>query len=158
VGKEHRYEVSVEWTGNRGSGTADYRAYGREHTISAPGKAAIAGSSDPAFRGDATSWNPEELLVAALSACHKLWYLHLCAVNGIAVIAYEDHATGTMVEEQDGGGRFSGVVLRPRVTIRRGDDAALAARLHHEAHEKCFIASSVRFPVEAEPAIVHAGA
>jgi organic hydroperoxide reductase OsmC/OhrA len=152
---EHRYEVTVEWTGNRGSGTSDYRAYGREHTISAAGKAPIAGSSDTAFRGDATRWNPEELLLASLSACHKLWYLHLCAANGIAVIAYVDRAMGTMAEEPHGGGRFTRAVLRPHVTIRAGDDRALAARLHHDAHEKCFIASSVNFPVAAEPTIEH---
>jgi len=148
----HTYHARIEWTGNRGTGTTGYRDYGREHTISAGGKAPIAGSSDPKFRGNADRWNPEELLVAAASACHKLWYLHLCADAGIAVQRYIDDAVGTMVEDAQGG-RFTRVVLRPRVTIRTGDDAGLAARLHHQAHAKCYVANSVNFPVECEPVI-----
>ena len=154
---EHTYEVVVDWDGNRGTGTSDYRSYGREHTISARGKPPIPGSSDPAFRGDPARWNPEELLVASLSACHKLWYLHLCAEAGVSVLAYQDIATGTMLETKDGGGRFSKVVLRPRVTVRAEDDVDLARQLHSAAHEKCFIANSVNFPVEHEPVIVREG-
>lgn len=150
---EHHYHVTVKWTGNRGAGTSGYRAYGRDHTISAAGKPDIPGSSDPAFRGDRARWNPEDLLVASLSACHQLWYLHLCADAGIAVLAYRDEASGTMEEDATGGGRFSRVVLRPRVTVRAGDDRSLAMRLHHEAHKKCFVANSVNFPVEIEPAV-----
>lgn len=152
----HTYTVRVVWDGNRGRGTADYRAYGREHTISAGAKPDIPGSSDPAFRGNADRWNPEDLLVAATSACHKLWYLHLCADAGIAVQSYVDDAIGTMVEDAQGG-RFTRVVLRPRVVIRAGDDAALAARLHQQAHAKCYIANSVNFPVICEPAIESPG-
>jgi len=150
---EHTYQVLVEWTGDRGTGTSDYRAYGRDHTVSAGAKPPIAGSSDPAFRGDAARWNPEELLLAAVSACHKLWYLHLCAVNGITVRAYRDQATGTMVEDAATGGRFTGAVLHPRVTIGPNDDSALAVRLHHDAHAKCFVANSVNFPIVVEPEI-----
>ena len=153
MAKEHHYTVTVEWTGNRGTGTSGYRAYGREHVITAEGKPPIAGSSDPAFRGDAGRWNPEELLLASLSACHKLWYLHLCADAGIAVSAYRDEAAGTMVEDADGGGRFSRVVLRPLVTVRAGDDADLALRLHHDAHAKCYVGNSVNFPVEIEAVV-----
>lgn len=153
---EHTYKVAVEWTGNHGTGTSDYRAYGRNHTISAGTKPSIPGSSDPAFRGDAARWNPEDLVVAALSTCHKLWYLHLCAVNGIAVLAYRDEAVGTMMEDTAVGGRFTRVVLRPRVTIRPGDDATLAERLHADAHAKCYVANSVNFPVEHEPVIERA--
>jgi organic hydroperoxide reductase OsmC/OhrA len=149
---EHRYQVSVQWTGNRGSGTSGYRDYGRDHTISATGKPDISGSSDPAFLGDATRWNPEELLVASASACHKLWYLHLCADAGIAVIAYHDHAEGTMIDSAQPG-RFTQIVLRPHVTIRAGDDRELAIRLHHTAHEKCYIANSVNFPILCEPTV-----
>jgi organic hydroperoxide reductase OsmC/OhrA len=144
----HNYKLTVTWTGNRGSGTSGYRDYDRAHTIAAAGKQDIAGSSDPAFRGDATRWNPEELLVASASACHKLWYLHLCADAGIIVTAYEDHAEGTM-----NGDRFERIVLRPQVTISAGD-ADLAKRLHHEAHEKCYIANSLNFPVPCEPVIM----
>ncbi|MHA4870285.1 OsmC family protein [Duganella sp. PWIR1] len=144
----HNYKLTVTWTGNRGSGTSGYRDYDRAHTIAAAGKQDIAGSSDPAFRGDATRWNPEELLVASASACHKLWYLHLCADAGIIVTAYEDHAEGTM-----NGDRFERIILRPQVTVSAGD-TDLAKRLHHEAHEKCYIANSLNFPVLCEPAIV----
>jgi organic hydroperoxide reductase OsmC/OhrA len=154
--KEHRYTATVVWSGNLGTGTSSYRAYGREHEIACGGKPAIAGSSDPAFRGDGARWNPEDLLVSALSACHMLSYLHLCAVAGIVVVAYEDIAEGTMRETGDGGGRFTSVILRPRVTIASGD-LAEAARLHEEAHRLCFIASSVDFPVDCEPEIAASG-
>lgn len=149
-GKVHRYAVGLEWTGNRGEGTAAYRSYDRDHRLFAPGKPAILGSSDPAFRGDAARWNPEELLVASLSACHQLWYLHLCAAAGVVVIAYTDDATGEMVEAPDGSGAFHGVTLRPTVTIASGGDAEQAAALHQQAHAMCFIARSVRFPVVCE--------
>lgn len=117
------------------------------------GKPTIAGSSDPHFRGDVDRWNPEELLVASLSACHQLWYLHLCSDAGIAVTAYEDHAEGIMIEEAGGTGRFSQVVLRPQVTLANGSDAAKALSLHHAAGRKCFIARSVNFPVPHEPRV-----
>lgn len=149
---EHKYRVAVEWTGNRGSGTSGYRDYGRDHVITAGSKPAIAGSSDAAFLGDANCWNPEDLLVASASACHKLWYLHLCADAGVAVLDYRDNAEGTMLDDPRQG-RFSQIVLRPRVVIRAGDDAALAARLHHVAHEKCYIANSVNFPILCEPVV-----
>lgn len=152
--KQHHYAVRVVWTGNTGAGTASYRAYARDHQIAAEGKPAIPGSADPAFRGDAARWNPEELLVASLSACHKLWYLHLCAVAGVVVTAYEDAAEGVMVEEPDGAGRFVSATLRPRVTIAEGSDAAEAAALHRRAHEMCFIARSINFPVGHEPVIL----
>ncbi|CAH2602791.1 OsmC/Ohr family protein [Rhodovastum atsumiense] len=149
--KQHAYAVSVIWTGNEGQGTASYRAYSRAHRISAAGKPDIEGSSDPAFRGDPARWNPEELLLASLSACHKLWYLGLCAQAGIVVTAYEDNAEGTMREQADGAGQFTRVVLRPRVTLAAGADRARAEALHHKAHEMCFIARSVNFPVEHQP-------
>lgn len=154
MSKQHTYTVETAWTGNLGRGTRDYRAYSRDYEIRAAGKPPIAGSSDPAFRGDADRYNPEELLVSALSACHMLWYLHLCAVTGVIVLAYVDQAAGTMIETPDGGGRFAEVVLRPTVTIQRGDDAATAERLHEEAHRLCFIANSVNFAVGCQPTIV----
>jgi organic hydroperoxide reductase OsmC/OhrA len=156
MSRRHTYTADVVWTGNRGEGTSSYRAYGRDHEIRSEGKAPILGSSDPHFRGDAARWNPEETLVASLSACHQLWYLHLCAVAGVVVTAYEDRAEGVMLEEDDGAGQFERVTLRPRVTITAASDAALAARLHHDAHAKCFVARSVNFEVACEPAIVHA--
>src|SRR6201997_853025 len=137
---EHRYAVSVTWTGNLGSGTSGYRDYSRDYEIGAETKPIILGSSDPAFRGDRSRWNPEELLVASLSACHQLWYLHLCADAGIVVVAYTDEAEGSMAETADGSGRFQRVMLRPKVTLAPGSDGAKALALHHEAHAKCFIA------------------
>ncbi|MGA3224165.1 MAG: OsmC family protein [Acidobacteriaceae bacterium] len=147
----HSYSVTVTWTGNTGTGTSGYREYQRSHEISAAGKSAIAGSSDPAFRGDPTRWNPEELLVASLSTCHQLWYLHLCADAGIVIEAYVDEATGVMEESGDGGGQFVEVTLRPNVRLAPGSDHAKAHALHHHAHAKCFIARSVNFPVKCEP-------
>ncbi|MGA2135528.1 MAG: OsmC family protein [Bryobacteraceae bacterium] len=155
MSKTHRFRVTVEWTGNTGAGTSSYRSYLRSHEITAGDrKPPIPGSSDPAFRGDPERWNPEELLVASLSACHKLWYLHLCAVGGIVVLAYVDRAEGLMREDADGAGRFERAVLHPRITVAPGSDIARAHELHHAAHEKCFIARSVNFPVEVEPEIV----
>jgi organic hydroperoxide reductase OsmC/OhrA len=148
--RDHTYEVTVTWTGNTGTGTSAYRAYERAHEIAIPGKPIIAGSSDPAFRGDKARYNPEELLVGSLSTCHMLWYLHLCSDAGIAVRAYQDVAEGVMIESLDGGGRFKEVVLQPEITVPPGTDLDRARRLHADAHAKCFIANSVNFPVRCE--------
>jgi len=153
TGKLHQYTVAVTWTGNRGTGTSGYRDYGRDHEIAAAGKPMIPGSSDPAFRGDPERWNPEEMLVASVSTCHQLWYLHLAATAGITVVAYEDRPVGTMAEDANGSGRFTTVTLHPAVTILPGDDAAKAKALHHDAHEMCFVANSVNFPVDCIPEI-----
>ncbi|BDD10308.1 peroxiredoxin [Fulvitalea axinellae] len=149
----HNYLITTEWTGNKGQGTAGYRSYSRDHRFISQGKADIAGSSDPAFLGDPTRHNPEELLLASLSSCHMLWYLHLCAEAGISVTAYTDRATAKM---DDGSattpGRMTEVMLRPEVTIGVGDpEQALA--LHAQAHRMCFIANSCNFPVRHEPVI-----
>ena len=150
---KYRYSISLEWTGNTGSGTSDYREYERAYRVDAVDHPAISGSSDPAFRGDASRWNPEELLLASISACHQLWYLHLCAEAGIIVLAYHDNAEGVMIEERDGSGRFSEVVLRPEVTLAQGADRDLALQLHGQANNKCFIANSLNFPVRHEAVI-----
>ena len=157
MAKLHNYATTVRWTGNLGTGTSAYRAYSRDHEIRSPGKPAIPASSDPAFHGDASRYNPEELLVASLSTCHMLWYLHLCAVNKVVVLDYEDHAAGSMEETADGGGRFLEVTLRPSITVTAESDLELAKRLHHEAYAKCFIANSVNFEVAYAPDIRHAG-
>lgn len=149
---KHEYRVTVEWTGNLGSGTETYGSYSRDHAIRAGGKE-IAGSSDASFRGDESRWNPEELLVASLAACHKLWYLHLCAVNGIAVLSYVDDAEGVMVTDGAGSGKFTSVTLHPRIVVATGADLDVAERLHHEAHALCFIANSVNFPVNCSATI-----
>lgn len=151
--KAHSYSVQVKWTGDLGQGTGGYRAYERTHEISAAGKPDILGSSDPAFRGDPTRYNPKELLVASLSACHMLWYLHLCADAKIVVTEYVDQPSGTMMEQPNGSGHFTEVILRPLVTLQKGGDATLAKKLHQQAHDLCFIASSVNFPIHCEPTI-----
>jgi organic hydroperoxide reductase OsmC/OhrA len=151
--RRHSYTVTVTWTGNTGTGTSGYRDYARSHEISSAGKPAIPGSSDPAFRGDRARWSPEDLLVASLSACHKLWYLHLCAEAGVVVEGYVDEAAGLMEESADGGGQFVVVTLRPQVKLAPGSDRAKALSLHHDAHAKCFMARSVNFPVKCEPLI-----
>ena len=147
----HQYRVTMRWTGNLGQGTSGYRAYSRAHEITSAGKGMVACSSDPAFRGDASRYNPEELLVGSLSGCHMLWYLHLCADAGVVVEEYVDQPEGTMMEGSGGGGRFTEIVLRPRVRLAVPDDEARAHALHQRAHEFCFIANSMNFPVRVEP-------
>ena len=143
----HHYSLALEWTGNLGTGTSGYRDYARNHTISAPGKPDLLGSADGSFRGDTARWNPEELLLASLSACHQLWFLHLCADAGLVVESYQDAPTGEMQTHADGAGEFISVVLNPEVALTRPIDAAHLASLHEQAHARCFIARSVNFPV-----------
>ncbi|MBI3542720.1 MAG: OsmC family protein [Deltaproteobacteria bacterium] len=156
--KEHRFEA---WTGNKGTGTSGYAAYSRDHVIRVPGKPELRASSAPAFRGDGSLHNPEDLLVASLSTCHMLWFLHVASDAGLIVTGYVDSASGTMVVESGGAGQFASVVLRPRVTVAGGsaggpDVGAHVAELHHKAHEKCFIARSVNFPVTIEGSVGNA--
>lgn len=149
--KQHHYSLRVKWMGNNGEGTVNYRAYSRSHIISVDNKPDLHGSSDPAFRGDKTKYNPEELLVAALSSCHMLSYLHLCAEAGVIVTNYNDNATGTMEETPNGGGKFTEVTLSPIVTVTNETMVTKANELHDKAHENCFIANSVNFPVMHKP-------
>ncbi|UFH56508.1 OsmC family protein [Spirosoma sp. KNUC1025] len=151
MAKQHTYVLTTKWTGNKGEGTSTYRSYERNHTISADNKPDILGSSDPAFRGDKTRYNPEELLVAALSTCHMLSYLHLCAVAGVVVLDYTDKAAGTMVETPDGGGHFTDVTLYPVVLVAQESMIDKANELHHQASKLCFIANSCNFPVHHKP-------
>ena len=151
--KSHSYRLHLEWTGNEGAGTASVRAYQRAHLLSAGAKQPIEGSSDPAFRGDATRWNPEELLVAALAQCHMLWYLNLAADAGVVVHAYSDEPEGVMVQDGSGeGGQFERVQLHPQVTVVAADMVAKAQSLHEDVPALCFISRSVNFPVEHFPA------
>jgi organic hydroperoxide reductase OsmC/OhrA len=155
--KHHHYNTTIAWTGNQGSGTADYKAYDRSHTVAIKGKGIIEGTSDPAFRGDPSKHTPEDMLVSSLSSCHMLWYLHLCAVNGVVVTDYVDHATGVMEENSDGSGQFIGVALNPLVTVQSPDMVDRALALHHDATRKCFIARSVNFDVYHKPQVLVAG-
>jgi organic hydroperoxide reductase OsmC/OhrA len=149
VNIDHSFAVRVDWRGNLGVGTADYKSYSRDHVVSSAGNPDIEGSSDRAFRGSPDRWNPEEMLIAALSQCHMLSYLHVAATNGIVVIGYTDDAVGVMRQVGDGG-HFTSVTLRPVVTIGSGDPER-ALELHAKANELCFIASSVNFEVTHEP-------
>ncbi|GBQ15283.1 OsmC family protein [Swaminathania salitolerans] len=149
--KRHIYTVETEWTGNHGLGTRSWHVYGRNHVIVADGKPAIQGSADPSFHGDPTGWNPGELLLASLSACHKLWYLGLCAGAGIVVTAYRDHAEAVMVESPMGEGVFESALLRPHISLSGLGLIERAQALHDQAHAHCFIARSVTFPVICEP-------
>ncbi|MBA2612629.1 MAG: OsmC family protein [Bacteroidetes bacterium] len=149
--KEHHYKTTVKWTGNLGQGTVDARYYSRDHTISIKNKTDILASSDTPFRGDGTKHNPEDLLLSALSECHMLWYLHICADNGITITDYVDNAEGIMEENEGGGGQFKEVTLYPLVTITNADQIEKANALHSMANKKCFIANSVNFPVKHQP-------
>ena len=152
----HEFPVRVEWTGAGESGTGDRKAYTRDYDVLIEGKPAVAGSSAPAYKGDASRHNPEDMLVAAVSACHMLWYLHLCAAAGITVTAYADDATGRLATHKDGSGEFEEVVLRPRVTLAPGADEAEAESLHARASELCFIARSLSCPVRHDPVFASA--
>ncbi len=149
----HHYSLRLDWTGNLGTGTSGYRDYSRDSTVTATGKPMLAGSADRTFHGDPTRWNPEELVVAALSQCHLLAYLHLAADAGVVVTDYVDEAEGEMQTHRDGSGEFTSVRLRPVVTVAAADQAELAQSLHERAHELCFIARSVNFPVRCEPQV-----
>ena len=148
--KQHLYTATIQWTGNKGTGTDHYRNYESSHEIVINNKATIEGSSDPAFLGDATKHNPEDLLVSSLASCHMLWYLHVCAAAEVIVTNYLDHATGTMTETANGSGRFTEVILNPIVTVTEEHMIAKANELHEKAKELCFIANSVNFPVRHE--------
>nr|WP_166137788.1 OsmC family protein [Nocardioides ochotonae] len=152
-GVEHHYRLDLTWQGNRGSGTSGYRDYDRDVLLRADGKPDLAGSADVPFRGDGSRWNPEELLLGALSQCHLLSYLHSAVQHGIVVTAYADAPVATM-EQVGQGGRFTSVVLRPQVTITDPDQVALATEIHREASANCFIAASVSFPVTHEPVVL----
>ena len=155
MSKEHIYKARINWTGNTGEGTSRYAAYSRAHEISGDGgKDIIRASAAAVYRGEASSYNPEELVVAAIAGCHLLWYLHLCADAGVVVVDYTDEASGKLVETDDGNGKFAEVTIYPRVTVTNNSDADLAFELHEKAHEFCFIANSMNFPVRFKPTIV----
>ena len=152
--KEHHYKADIVWTGNKGDGTLNYRSYSRDHIISIENKQIkIPSSSDPSFLGNTTRYNPEELLVASISSCHMLWFLHLCSAHKIVVVDYIDNATGVMEESDDGSGRFREVVLHPQVTIIESDKMSMIDSLHKKANKMCFIANSVNFSVIHKPTI-----
>ena len=147
----HGFAVEVVWTGNTGAGTSSYRSYERTHEVRSAGKSTIEASADPAFLGDADRYNPEELLIAALSQCHMLWFLHLAAECGVVVVGYHDRAQGELAENADGSGGFREVVLHPEVTVEDLASVDVAEALHERAHELCYISKSLNFPVRLTP-------
>jgi len=154
---DHRYALTSTWTGNLGTGTSGYRDYRRDVTLEVDGKPTILASSDKPFRGDPSRWNPEDLLLASLSECHLLSYLHACVVAGVVVVSYRDTASGLMREDGSGGGAFVDVLLRPEVVVAEESMIEAAQRAHHQAHEWCFIANSMNFPVRHEASVSAAG-
>ncbi len=155
--KQHEFTVSTQWTGNLGTGTSAYRAYSRDHELRAPGKSSIIRGSSSVAAGDSKRYNPEELLVGALSTCHMMWVLHLCSDAGIVVTEYLDEAVGEMAEHPGGAGEFTRVLLRPRMTITDGARLADAEAIHGRAHSVCCLARSVNFPVDHSPVVLTAG-
>ena len=150
MAEAHDFTAKVVWTGNRGEGTAHYRAYDRTWELRSEGKPVVPCSNDPRLGGDPRLYNPEDMLIAALSSCHMLWYLHLASDAGITVLGYEDDPVGHGESEPSGAGRFTGATLRPRITVAAGTDLARADAIHREIHKVCFIARSVAFPVAFE--------
>jgi organic hydroperoxide reductase OsmC/OhrA len=155
--RDHFYNLNCEWTGNTGTGTSGYRSYERSYTISAENKPPLYASSDPAFRGDPSLYNPEDLLVASVSGCHMLWFLHLCSEGGIIVTEYTDNPVGVMEETEEGGGRFRKITLKPAVTVKGSHSPEKLETLHQRAHELCFIAGSLNFPVNIIPMVLYSG-
>lgn len=154
MNKEHHYKMTIQWTGNKGTGTSGYRDYERSHIITVDHKPVVEGSSDPAFRGDKTKHNPEDLFLSSLSSCHMLWYLHFCSEAGIIVVDYQDTATGIMTETPNGSGHFTQIALHPTVTVTEESMVEKARELHHKANQFCFIANSVNFPVQHIPTVL----
>jgi organic hydroperoxide reductase OsmC/OhrA len=153
MSKHHQYKLTIKWTGNKGSGTSDYKAYDRSHEISIKGKKKLMCSSDSPFRGDEKKYNPEDMLLASLSSCHMLWYLHLCADEGIIVLEYSDNAEGKMIQTSNGSGYFTEVILNPKVIVAESNMLKKAIDLHKKANSYCFIANSVKFEVYHKPQI-----
>ena len=148
---EHNYKLTAEWTGNKGDGTKNVRTYDRSHTVSIQGKPDLFLTTDNPAVGDKSKLNPEDLLVSALSSCHMLSYLYLCSLEGVIITSYLDNATGIMIENESGGGKFKEVTLNPIVSVTEVSMVEKAIALHHKAHEICYIANSVNFEVKCNP-------
>lgn len=152
--KEHLYTANIQWTGNQGEGTKNYKAYSRDYTVSVSGKyATIQGTSDPSFLGDPSRYTPEDLFLSSIASCHMLWYLHLCSTNNIVVTSYEDQASGSMVEDEKGSGKFVGVTLNPKVVIADKSMLDKAYSLHQIANKMCFIANSCNFKIDHKASV-----
>ncbi|MEO5724649.1 MAG: OsmC family protein [Ilumatobacteraceae bacterium] len=146
---DHEYRTQLAWVGSTGIG---YKAYGREHHVSAPGTPSLALTSDPSFGGDAAVLNPEQLLVMAASSCQLLSFLAVCARAKVDVVRYDDDAHGLMPAVSSPM-RLTAITLRPRITVSGDVSAARVAELVDEAHHGCFIANSLTTEVVVVPEI-----
>jgi len=145
------HNASIRWS--RGNHPFTYDGYSRDHQWSFDGGQTLVASAAQAYLGSAEGVDPDEALVAALSSCHMLTLLAIAAKKGWVVESYEDDAVGTLAKGANGRLAVTGVVLRPHIVFsgdKLPDDDALQ-RLHHQSHEHCFIANSVRTEISIEP-------
>ncbi len=149
----HEFNTQIEWTGNTGLGTETYESYERDYTLSSEGKEQILCSSAAGFRGDTNKYNPEDLFIASLSSCHMLWYLHLCADNGIKVLSYIDATEAKLAVFLNGKGFFQSITLSPKVVVENPEHIQKAIALHQKANKMCFLANSLHFPIKHNPTV-----
>jgi len=145
--EQHTFRTEIQWTGNLGTGTSTYTSYSRNHILSAEGKSPLECCSAPEFRGNATMYNPEDMLLYSVSSCHMLWFLHCCADAGVIVIAYSDKPQGSLVIDSNGIGKFTTITLHPQVIFQNPEDEIHLTTLHERAHKHCFIANSLNCEV-----------
>jgi len=152
----HEYRAQVDWQRDEREAFTDNR-YHRGHRLRFDGGADVPGSSAPSSvplpYSDPAAIDPEEMFVASLASCHMLWFLGLAAKQKLKVDRYLDDAVGVMEPNAEGRMAVTLVTLRPRVWFsgQPQPDAAALQALHHEAHEACYIANSVKAEVRCEP-------
>jgi organic hydroperoxide reductase OsmC/OhrA len=154
---QHRFEASIHWPADAAQKLPPDPAFSRNAVLASPGHPAVPGSSPTVFGGEASRYNPEELVTLALAHCHMLTYLSLASKKRVAVLAYDDNATSVLGKDPTSGKmKLLSARLKPKVTVARGTNLDEARAMHGKAHEYCFVAGSVNFPVEVVPEIVEA--
>ena len=145
---EHR--ATLRW--ERGPLPFTYETYTRDHVWAFPGGVEVPASSAPDFLGDPDRVDPEAALVAAISSCHMLTFLALAARKRLVVDSYRDEAVGVLEKNADGKLAVTRVALHPKISFEAGTAPSKEEleRLHHLAHEQCFIANSVRTAITVE--------
>ena len=141
---EHKYQLKLNWTGGS---EIDAIQNDRMYEVLIDRKPTIYGSADKPFFGDPEKYNPEDLLLAALSACHMMSFMYVCRKLGIKVYHYEDHATGLLKINQDGTGQFEFAELKPKVKADHMPDGMIFKELNSRAAKLCFIKRSINFTV-----------
>lgn len=154
MSKTQNYKLDLSWQGNHGAGTMTHTSYDRNFTTHEGSRPPVLGSSHPAFRGNSERYCPEELLLASLSSCHMLWYLHMCAAHEVVVLEYHDHPVMEMEVKEFGNGDIRSATLSPVVRIASEDQREQAMAMHQRAHQSCFIAKAVNFEIILKPKIV----